>query len=107
MTDTTETPSGAPTDDTRTRNKKLIFAALEEAGITKVSIEFDGVYRCGLRRNQFELGRAARDSVRLEVRLLVTQAEISSPHSSRINGEDGAFSFPRPIAALRAASSPG
>jgi hypothetical protein len=42
MTDTTETPSGAPTDDTRTRNKKLIFAALEEAGITKVSIEFDG-----------------------------------------------------------------
>ena len=42
MTDTTETPSGAPADDTRTRNKALIFAALEEAGITKVSIEFDG-----------------------------------------------------------------
>ena len=42
MTDTTETPSGAPTDDTRARNKEIIFAALEEAGITKVSIEFDG-----------------------------------------------------------------
>ena len=42
MTDTTETQSDAPTQDTRTHNKALIFAALEEAGIIKISIEFDG-----------------------------------------------------------------
>jgi Family of unknown function (DUF6878) len=42
MTDTSETPSDTPAEETRTHNKKLIFAALAEAGVTKVSIEFDG-----------------------------------------------------------------
>jgi hypothetical protein len=42
MTDTTETPSVAPADDTRAHNKNLIFAALAAAGIDKVSVEFDG-----------------------------------------------------------------
>jgi uncharacterized protein DUF6878 len=42
MTDTTETQSGAPADNTRARNKADVFAALAEAGIYKVSVEFDG-----------------------------------------------------------------
>ena len=41
MTDTTET-SAAPVDDLRIRNKPIVFDALAEAGIEKVSIEFDG-----------------------------------------------------------------
>ena len=42
MTDTTQTSSAAPVEDTRAHNKDLIFAALAEAGIHKVSVEFDG-----------------------------------------------------------------
>jgi hypothetical protein len=42
MTDTTEAPSDAPVEDTRAYTKNLIFAALAEAGIHKVSVEFDG-----------------------------------------------------------------
>lgn len=42
MTDKTETHYEMPAEDIRTHNKRLIFAALAEAGITKVSIEFDG-----------------------------------------------------------------
>src|SRR5690349_1039196 len=42
MTETTETPSTAPAEDTRARNKNLIFAALAEAGIHSVTVDYDG-----------------------------------------------------------------
>ena len=42
MNDTTEIQSGAPAEDTRTQNKHLIFAALAEAGIHRVTVEYDG-----------------------------------------------------------------
>jgi hypothetical protein len=42
MTDTSETPSAAPVDDTRTYNKNLIFAALAESGIHSVTVDYDG-----------------------------------------------------------------
>lgn len=42
MNDVPETRSVASLDDSRTRNKELIFAALAEAGITKVTVEYDG-----------------------------------------------------------------
>ena len=42
MTDTTETPSSTPVDDIRARNKAIVFAALAEAGIHKVTVEYDG-----------------------------------------------------------------
>jgi hypothetical protein len=44
MTDTLETPSAAPVDDARARNKAIVFAALAEAGIHRVIVEYDG---CG------------------------------------------------------------
>lgn len=42
MNDVTEMPSTAAVDDIRARNKELIFAALAEAGIDKVTVEYDG-----------------------------------------------------------------
>ena len=42
MTDTLQTRSDASSDDIRTRNKELIFAALAEAGIQRVTIDYDG-----------------------------------------------------------------
>jgi hypothetical protein len=42
MTATTETPSATPTEDSRAHNRSQIFAALAEAGVHKVSVEFDG-----------------------------------------------------------------
>jgi hypothetical protein len=42
MTATTEASSDAPVDDTRPHNKNLIFAALAEAGIHKLTVGFDG-----------------------------------------------------------------
>lgn len=42
MTATTETPSATPTEDSRTHSRNQIFAALAEAGVHKVSVEFDG-----------------------------------------------------------------
>jgi hypothetical protein len=42
MTDTTNTSTAVPADDIRARNKDLIFAALADAGIDKVTIEYDG-----------------------------------------------------------------
>jgi hypothetical protein len=42
MTDTTETASPTPVDDVRARNKAIVFAALAEAGIHKVTVEYDG-----------------------------------------------------------------
>jgi hypothetical protein len=44
MTDTIETPSEAPAEDSRAHNKNLIFAALAEAGIHRVTVDYDG---CG------------------------------------------------------------
>jgi hypothetical protein len=44
MTETTETPSDAPAQDQRTRDKNLVFDALAEAGIDAVVVCFDG---CG------------------------------------------------------------
>jgi hypothetical protein len=42
MTNTPETQSDAPADDTRARNKEIIFAALAEAGIHSVTVGYDG-----------------------------------------------------------------
>ena len=42
MNDTTEIQSGAPAEDIRMQNKNLIFAALAEAGIHRVTVEYDG-----------------------------------------------------------------
>jgi hypothetical protein len=42
MTDTTEIQSGAPAEVTRTHNKNLIFAALAEIGIHRVTVDYDG-----------------------------------------------------------------
>lgn len=42
MTDTIETCADAPTQDTRARNKNLIFAALAEAGVRTLTVGFDG-----------------------------------------------------------------
>jgi hypothetical protein len=42
MTDTTEPQSGAPAEDSRPHNKNLIFAALAEAGIHRVTVDYDG-----------------------------------------------------------------
>ena len=43
MTDTTETPSATPAEDSRADNKNLIFAALAEAGIHRVTVDYDGI----------------------------------------------------------------
>jgi hypothetical protein len=42
MNDTTEIRSDVPAELTRTHNKNLIFAALAEAGIHGVTIDYDG-----------------------------------------------------------------
>jgi Family of unknown function (DUF6878) len=42
MTDTIANQSSAPAEDTRTQNKRLIFAALAELGIHSVTVEYDG-----------------------------------------------------------------
>jgi hypothetical protein len=42
MTDTTESQSGDPVEDTRAHNKNLIFDVLAEAGIHKLTVGFDG-----------------------------------------------------------------
>jgi hypothetical protein len=41
MTDTSTT-SADPIDDTRARNKAIVFAALAETGIHRVTIDYDG-----------------------------------------------------------------
>jgi len=42
MNDATETPTAAPVDDVRLRNKAIVFAALADAGIHRVTVEYDG-----------------------------------------------------------------
>jgi hypothetical protein len=42
MTETTETPSTPPAADSRAHNKNLIFAALAEAGVHRVTVDYDG-----------------------------------------------------------------
>jgi hypothetical protein len=42
MNDITATSSAAPAADVRTRNKAIVFAALAEAGIHKVTVDYDG-----------------------------------------------------------------
>ena len=42
MTEPTETPSEPSANDVRVRNKAILFAALAEAGIHRVTIEYDG-----------------------------------------------------------------
>jgi hypothetical protein len=42
MTDTTEALSAAPVDDVRARNKAIVFAALTQAGIHRVTVDYDG-----------------------------------------------------------------
>lgn len=42
MTETTETTSAEPVDDVRARNKAIVFAPLAEAGIHRVTVDYDG-----------------------------------------------------------------
>ena len=42
MNDTTETLPAAPADDVHARNKAIVFAALTEAGIHRVTVDYDG-----------------------------------------------------------------
>ena len=42
MTDTTELQSGAPAEDVADTNKRLLFFALGEMGIHRVTVEYDG-----------------------------------------------------------------
>jgi hypothetical protein len=42
MTDTSEATTATPTADIRARNKAIVFAALAEAGIRRVTVEYDG-----------------------------------------------------------------
>ena len=42
MNDTTQTLPDAQVDDVRARNKTIVFAALAEAGIHRVTVEYDG-----------------------------------------------------------------
>ena len=42
MTDTTQIQSGTPIEDPRAHNKNLIFDVLAEAGIRKLTVDFDG-----------------------------------------------------------------
>jgi hypothetical protein len=42
MNDTTETWPAAPADDVRARNKAIVFTALTEAGIHRVTVDYDG-----------------------------------------------------------------
>jgi hypothetical protein len=42
MTDTIQTPASAPLDDVRARNKTILVAALAEAGIHRVIVDYDG-----------------------------------------------------------------
>jgi hypothetical protein len=42
MTDAPQTQSDTPADDTRARNREIIFAALAEAGIHRVTVGYDG-----------------------------------------------------------------
>ena len=42
MTDVIETPSEAPADEARDRNKAAVFAALAAAAIHRVTVEYDG-----------------------------------------------------------------
>jgi hypothetical protein len=42
MTETAESPSDAPRGDARSHNKNLIFTALAEAGIHRVTVDYDG-----------------------------------------------------------------
>jgi hypothetical protein len=47
MTDIAEMPSDASVDDVRARNKTIVFAALSEAGIHRVTVEYDGASDSG------------------------------------------------------------
>jgi uncharacterized protein DUF6878 len=42
MNDTTDTLPAAPVGDVRARNKAIVFAALTEAGIHRVTVDYDG-----------------------------------------------------------------
>lgn len=42
MIQTTETTTPEPGNDVRARNKSIVFAALAEAGIHRVTVDFDG-----------------------------------------------------------------
>jgi hypothetical protein len=42
MTEPATTTTAAPVDDVRARNKEILFAALANAGIYRVTVEYDG-----------------------------------------------------------------
>jgi hypothetical protein len=58
MTDTTEIQSGVPAELTRTHNKNLIFAALAEAGIHRVTVDYDSSGDSGQIARDLEVGHA-------------------------------------------------
>jgi uncharacterized protein DUF6915/uncharacterized protein DUF6878 len=64
MTDTPEATSAAPFDDVRARKKEIIFAALADAGIHSVTVDYDGGGDSG-QIDGIEAWNAARDKISL------------------------------------------
>jgi hypothetical protein len=64
MTDPTQTQTGAPADEPNVDNKSVIFAALDEAGIHKVTVGFDGSSDSG-QIEDVEAWNAAGDKIPL------------------------------------------
>ena len=64
MTDTTDTLSGAPAEDIQAHNKNLIFAALAEAGIHSVTIDYDRSGDSG-QIESIEAWTATKEKIRL------------------------------------------
>jgi hypothetical protein len=64
MTDTPEATSAAPVDDVRARNKEIIFAALADAAIHSVTVDYDGGGDSG-QIDGIETWNAARDKIPL------------------------------------------
>lgn len=62
MNDTTETLPAAPVDDVRARNKAIVFTALAEAGIHRVTVDYDGSGDSGQIEN-VEAWNAANDRI--------------------------------------------
>jgi hypothetical protein len=79
MTDTTQAPSVAPVDDVRARNKAIVFAALAEAGIHRVTVEYDGSGDSG-QIDSIEAWDAANEKIRLPSSRKVQLASENADH---------------------------
>jgi hypothetical protein len=81
MNDTINPPSDAPVaDDTRARNREIIFAALAEAGIHRVTVEYDGSGDSG-QIESIEAWNAANEKVPLPTirKVLLPSGNPDSP----------------------------